>query len=333
MKVAVVGGTGNISTSLVRRLLADGHDVSCVNRGVSGAVPAGARLVKCDRRDESTFERLMQAESFEAAIDMICFNAVEAESSIRAFRGVRHFIHTSTVRTYGTDLEWLPVTEDHPIRPTVPYGSLKAEADARFLAAYHGWGFPVTILKPSTTYGPLRIVRQLGLDTIWLRRIREGKPILVLGDATALHHFLHVADAANAFAGILDRENTVGQVYNLVNPRPITWDAYHRAAMKVLGKEVEQVSVSTSLLSAVDEERFGMATGVFALNCLYSGEKLRRDMPGFAVTVSVEDGLRDCIESLARSGGGLDEAADAWEDEVVEMMRSVLPGLRLCYPN
>lgn len=329
MRVAVVGGTGNISTSLVGELLADGHDVTCVNRGVSGEVPEGARLIKCDRRDEETFERLMQRECFDSAVDMVCFTPQEAESSIRAFREVRHFVQTSTVRTYGTDLDWLPATEDHPIRPTVRYASLKAEADARFLAAYHGWGFPVTIIKPSTTYGPQRIVRQLGLDTVWLRRIRHGKPILVLGDASALHHFLHVADAARAYVGILEMDRSIGQVYNLANPSAITWHAYHKAAMNVLGTEVEQVGVPASLLSAVDRERFAMATDVFAVNCLYSAEKLRRDMPTFGVAVSLEEGLHKCIEYIDKIRPEVDQAADRWEDQVVDMMQSLLRDRRL----
>lgn len=51
-----------------------------------------------------------------------------------------------------------------------------------FLAAYYAENFPVTILKPTTTYGPKRVLRQLGIDRIWVNRIRKGKPILLCGD-------------------------------------------------------------------------------------------------------------------------------------------------------
>ncbi len=116
MKVGVVGGTGNISTSFVRLLLQLGHEVICFNRGKSGPLPGGARAVHIDRRvDRAAFERAVQAEHLDAGIDMICFTKEDAESSLRAFRGVSHFVHCSTVCTYGVRRDWLPVTEDHPL--------------------------------------------------------------------------------------------------------------------------------------------------------------------------------------------------------------------------
>src|SRR2546430_14936078 len=44
MRVCVIGGTGHISTSIVRVLLAQGHEVTCFNRGRRGAVAPGAPL-------------------------------------------------------------------------------------------------------------------------------------------------------------------------------------------------------------------------------------------------------------------------------------------------
>ena len=96
----------------------------------------------------------MQQEKFDAAIDMICFSREDAQSDLRAFRDVSHFVHCSTVMTYGLEMDWLPATEDHPLRKTAPYGNGKIEADAAFMAAFYSEGFPVTIIKPSTTIGP-----------------------------------------------------------------------------------------------------------------------------------------------------------------------------------
>ena len=136
MKICVIGGTGNISTSLVRHLLKQGHEVTCFNRGQSGEVPKGASWMQGDRRDHAAFERTMQGKPFDAAIDMLCFDRADAASSVRAFAHVQHFIQCSTVGTYGIAHDWMPVTEDHPLRPTTAYGRHKAQADAVFLEAY-----------------------------------------------------------------------------------------------------------------------------------------------------------------------------------------------------
>ena len=123
----------------------------------------------------------MQQEKFDAAIDTIYFSREDAQSDLRAFRDVSHFVHCSTVMTYGLEMDWLPATEDHPLRKTAPYGNGKIEADAAFMAAFYSEGFPVTIIKPSTTIGPQNgPLRQLGLDFSWIDRIRKGLPMLVL---------------------------------------------------------------------------------------------------------------------------------------------------------
>ncbi|MEI6421820.1 MAG: NAD-dependent epimerase/dehydratase family protein, partial [Lentisphaerota bacterium] len=115
MKVCVIGGTGNISTSIVRVLLEKGHEVTCYNRGKSGTLPKDVRVICGDRSLRDDFEKSMQKESFDAVIDMICFNAEDAKSDIRAFPHVGQLVHCSTVCTYGIEYLWLPVTEDHPL--------------------------------------------------------------------------------------------------------------------------------------------------------------------------------------------------------------------------
>ena len=75
MKICVIGGTGNISTSIVSQLVKRGHDVYCFNRGLSGQVPIGAHQIIGDRNDQKFYEKTMQDESFDYAIDMVCMNA------------------------------------------------------------------------------------------------------------------------------------------------------------------------------------------------------------------------------------------------------------------
>ena len=80
MKIGIVGGTGNISQSIVRLLLEKGHEVVCFNRGQRTRSPEGVRVIQGDRPDREDFERKMQNEKFDAAIDMICFTAANSRS-------------------------------------------------------------------------------------------------------------------------------------------------------------------------------------------------------------------------------------------------------------
>jgi nucleoside-diphosphate-sugar epimerase len=326
MKIGIVGGTGNISTSIVNLALSQGHEVVCVNRGQHRAVPNGARLIQVDRHDQSRFEQLMRAEKFDAAIDMICFTAAEAACSIRAFRDVGVFVQTSTVCTYGIDYDWFPATEDHPLRPITDYGRQKAEADAMYLQAYYRDGFPVVIIKPSTTYGPQQgLVRQVAWDFSWIDRIRQGKPIIVCGDGNALHQHLHVDDAAKGFVGVLDKQRCLGQTYNLVRRDYITWAEYHRVAMQVLGREGEIVGVPFANLKRYDIPGFDICEEIFAHHVYYSPEKLFRDVPEFQPTISLEEGMEEVLEAMEAEGRIPDAGSNKWEDAIIAAQKKVQP--------
>ena len=326
MKVCLLGGTGNISTSIVRLLLEQGHEVICANRGRSGPPPEGARWLQIDRTDRANFEGLIQAEKFDAAIDMICFTAADAESSLLAFRGVGVFVQCSTVATFGIEYDWLPATEDHPLRPITSYGRDKAAADAVYLRAFHREAFPVVIIKPSTTYGPQQgLTRQIAWDYSWIDRIRKGKPILVCGDGNALHQHLHVDDAALGFAGALTHPNCIGQTYNLVRREYVTWADYHRTAMRVLGREAELVGVPFADLKQFNIPKFGICEDIFAHHIFYSPEKIFRDIPEFRPRVSLEDGMEQVIAVMDRDGRIPDSDGIGWEDAIIRAQRGIRP--------
>ena len=322
MKVCVIGGTGNISTSIVRVLLEKGHEVTCYNRGKSGTLPKDVRVICGDRSLRDDFEKSMQKESFDAVIDMICFNAEDAKSDIRAFPHVGQLVHCSTVCTYGIEYLWLPVTEDHPLRPISDYGRNKVAADAAFLEAHYRDAFPVTIIKPSTTYGPkLGLLRQVAWDFSWIDRVCKGKPILVCGDGNALHQFLHVDDAALGFAGVLGKKHCIGQTYNLTNRGFISWSDYHRTAMRVIGKEVELKGVPLQILEKQNIPNFSICQSIFAHITYYSSEKIFRDVPEFKPEISLEAGMARVLQSADFQQRIPDADTIKWEDEIISKLK------------
>ena len=326
MKVCVVGGTGNISTSIVRLLLEVGHEVTVFNRGRQPGLPPGVAQIVGDRKERTTFETAVQAGGFDAAIDMICFDADDARSAVRAFRGVKHLVHCSTVCTYGVRYDWLPTTEDHPLRPVSDYGSNKVAADHVLLAACHGEGFPVTIIKPSTTFGPKwSMLRQInGQQTPeWVDRVRKGRPLAVCGDGRALHQWLDVDDAAPAFVFPLGRDRCIGQVYNMMRREFGTWNDYHRAAMGVIGREVELVGVPLHSLVAATVPGVGICETIFSHNTVYSPDKLMRDVPEFRPRITLHESLERVLAAMDREGCIPDCDQSTWEDDLIAAQRTV----------
>ncbi len=324
MHIGVIGGTGNISTSIVRGLIEAGHRVTVFNRGRRPGLPDTVSLIQGDRQERASFEQAMQAARCDAVIDMICFTAEDARSALRAFRGVKHLIHCSTVCTYGVGYDWLPVTEDHPLRPISDYGRNKAAADHVFLEAFHRDGFPVTILKPSTTFGPQwNLLRQIAWEATWVDRVRKGKPIAVCGDGRALHQWLFVDDAAPAFVNILGRERCIGQVYNLTTRTCGTWLDYHRTAMRVIGRDVEMVGIPLHSLLAAKLPGVNICETIFSHNTIYNPERLMRDVPEFRPRLTLEEGLAKVYAAMEREQRIPDSDASDWEDRLIAAQRRV----------
>ena len=325
MRVCVVGGTGNISTGIVNLLLEAGHEVTLFNRGKSPGVPAGVRVIQGDRADRAAFEAAMQAQRFDAAIDMICFNAEDALSAVRAFRGVKHLVFCSTVCVYGVNYDWLPVTEDHPLRPISDYGRNKAAAERVFLEAFYREGFPVTVIRPSTTFGPRwPMLRQIAWDNgAWVDRVRKGKPIALCGDGRAIHQWLYADDAAPAFVFTLGRDRCVGQIYNMMKREFGAWADYHRTAMKVIGREVELAGVPLATLVAAHIPNVGICESIFSYNTIYSPDRLMRDVPEFRPRASLEEGLTRLLEAMDREKRIPDSDKEDWEDRLIAAQRKV----------
>jgi len=330
MKICIVGGTGNISTGIVNQLLKQGHNVFCFNRGTNGFVPNGAHSIIGDRNDQKLFEKKMQDAAFDCAIDMVCMNADQASSSIRAFNNVKHFIMCSTVSTYGINFDSLPITEDHPLRPTTDYGRNKANADDIFIEEYKKNGFPVTIIKPSTTFGPkMGLLRQISTDFSWIDRIRKGKPILICDDGSAKCQFMHVDDAALVFSSILGKKECIGQTYNMVDRKFYTWKEYHEMAMKVIGKRVELIEVPYVDLEKLKIPGFRLCRDVFSHNLHFSAEKLFKVLPEFRLKISLEEGMREVLEKMDKDGRIINSAKQNWEDRIIRKKRkgSIKSGL------
>lgn len=322
-RVVVIGGTGNISTSITRLLIEKGYDVTCYNRGETHAeeIPAAAHILKGDRRDRAAFEKTMQEQKFDYAIDMICYDAEDAQSDIRAFANVEQLVYTSTACVYGVDYDWLPVTEDHPLRPITDYGRGKAAAEAEFMKAYETTGFPITIIRPSSTYGnQVGMVGNIGENNLWIDRVRKGKPILLSGSGNNVHQLLHVDDAAKGYVGALGKEHCIGQAYNLVREGFMTWREIHETGMKVLGKTVEMVCVPMEVLQALGYEDRGFTCTIFGYNTIYDHNKIYRDIPEFRPSVALEDGMRRVIAYSDAHNMILDSDQYPMDDKIAEYM-------------
>lgn len=331
-KVMVVGGTGNMSTGIVRNLVERGYDVTIYARGKSHLTPhPEVKVIHGDRHDGS-FVETMRKENYDIVYDMIGFAKQDVIDDYEAFQGCGRFVFCSTGAVATPFLaSKAPITEDDvPAKPSWSYGVTKKACEDYLLMKYHENGFPVTIIRPASTYGRVPgLIRQVGningAANVWVDRIAKGKPI-VTGNEHISRSFLHADDAADAFVMCLDHEVCVGQAYNLVARHPIDWGDYHRAMMHAVGREVEMVEVTFATLKSFEGkdtfEMGDMITKSFLWNGHFSAEKLLRDIPEFRQRIDIEKGMEMTLKFLHDHNFIPNSDDFTLEDEIIKTQKA-----------
>jgi dTDP-glucose 4,6-dehydratase/UDP-glucose 4-epimerase len=130
-------------------------------------------------------------------------------------RGIK-IIFASTRQIYGRP-DYLPVDEDHPLRPTDVNGINKLAGESYHLLYNRVHGIRACALRLTNTYGPgmrVKDARQTFLG-IWIRNLVEGKPFEIFGDGKQLRDFNYVEDCVDALITAASDERCNGQIFNL----------------------------------------------------------------------------------------------------------------------
>ena len=332
MKILLIGGTGLISTAITKQLLERGDEVTLFNRGKSEArLPDGATFLHGDRKDYAAFETQMaQAGHFDCVIDMVGFVPADAESVVRAFKGrIGHFIFCSTVCVYGGPASRYPIREDEPRHPTGSYGANKVKCEDILLAAGERGDFPVTIMRPSQTYGEGgTIVHSFGWRTTYLDRIRKGKPIVVHGDGSCLWAACHIDDVGRGFVGAASNPKAFDRAYNVTGEEWMTWNRYHEGVAKALNAPAPTiVHIPTDLLALVCPKRADISIGIFQYPSIFDNSAAIADL-GFRYTIPWVEGVRRTAAWLEERGKIENSDDDPFDDQVIAAWKRLSATMR-----
>jgi UDP-glucuronate 4-epimerase len=260
--VLVTGGAGFIGSHLVDRLLAEGREVVGIDAFTgyysrrrkernleSASRKGGFRLVEGDLLD-------LDLDGLVRGVDGIVHlagepgvrrswggalrrylerNVVSTERLLEAAwrNGVPRFVYASSSSVYGSD-PGHPVDEDHPRRPTSPYGLSKLAAEELIQLYGRERGVPGTILRYFTVYGP-RQRPEMAVSRFIFSALR-GRPVDVYGDGEQIRDMTYVADAVDATVAALDAPPGV---YNVGGGTRATINALLDAVSRVTGSPVE----------------------------------------------------------------------------------------------
>ncbi len=125
---------------------------------------------------------------------------------------LQRVIHTSTSEVYGT-AQFVPITEEHPLRGQSPYSASKIAADQIAYSFFSSFNTPVVTVRPFNTYGPRQSLRAV-IPTI-ITQLLKGDELLRLGGTNTTRDFSHVSDTVDGFIAATFHSSGEGEVFNL----------------------------------------------------------------------------------------------------------------------
>ena len=337
MKVLFIGGTGTISMAISRLLLSQRHTLYLLNRGSRNTGLSGDLIeLKADINDEAAIAALISDLSFDVVADFIAFHPKQLARDYRLFQGkTKQFIYISSASAYQKPLSDYRINEGTPLaNPYWEYSRNKIAGEEYLMKLYREEGFPVTIVRPSHTYDersiPLGVHGAKGSYAV-IKRMLEGKPVIIHGDGTSLWTITHNSDFAKGFVGLMGNIHAIGEAVQITSDESVTWNQIYQIIADALHVKLNAVHVASEFLNACsDYDLGGSLLGDKANTVVFDNSKLKRLVPGFTATVRADQGLQSTIAYVLSHPECQveDPEFDDWCDRVIEALEEAKRKIR-----
>ena len=303
MKVLFIGGTGLISIACSELALQRGMDLTILNRSASRkhTAPTGSNLIIGDIHSESSqISEKLAGQHFDVVVDWIAFNRQDVERDIRLFGGkTDQFIFISSASAYQKPPANYIITEETPLEnPFWQYSRDKIDSEQCLMEGYRKNGFPVTIIRPSLTYGLSQIPMIMGS---WAHpytivdRIKRGQEVIIPGDGTSLWVMTWNGDYARGMLGLFGRKDAIGEAFHITSDEVLSWNQIHAALGQAIGIAPKVVHIPSDLIAAYSEHAVGSLIGDKSNSAVFDNSKIKRFVPEFKCEVPWAEGVRRAL--------------------------------------
>lgn len=300
MKFLFIGGTGLISSACSELAVQRGHELFLLNRSASKKYPAphGATVLQADiYNNPSQVADLIANHRFDAVVDFIAFTPQDIERDIALFKDkTNQFVFISSASAYQKPPRHYLITEETPLEnPFWEYSRNKIACENLLMREYQTNRFPITIIRPSHTYGLSQIPLVVGSwQHPWtlIDRMKQGKPVIVPGDGTSLWVLTWNEDFAVGLVGLLGNPKAIGKAFHITSDEALTWNQIYDEAYQALGLERNVVHIPSDFIAKFDERAIGSLIGDKSNSVVFDNSKIKRFVPEYNCKVTWSEGVR-----------------------------------------
>jgi nucleoside-diphosphate-sugar epimerase len=339
MKALFIGGTGTISSALSRLAVQKNWEIYHLNRGTRKDEFKGVVQIECDIRteNENTIRKKLEdiigkGNKFDVVADFIAFVLEHIQKDINIFNGLcRQFIFISSASAYQKPLSSCIVTESTPLaNPFWRYSRDKIASENLLMDKSRETGFPVTIIRPSHTYDERNVPLGVhGKNGSWqvLKRMLEGKPVIIHGDGTSLWTLTHSSDFAYAFVRLMSNIHAIGEAIHITSDESVTWNQIYQIIAEALNVELKAVYIASKFLDECSGGLYdfnGSLIGDKANSVIFDNTKLKRLVPDFCARTRMDEGIKSTIANVLAHPElqRQDPDFDAWCDKIINLIET-----------
>lgn len=322
MKVLFIGGTGIISEAVSKLAVEKGMELYLLNRGNrTELMPEGARLITGDVRKPQEVADAIKDLYFDVVVDWIAFTPEQAAADLDLFRSkADQYIFISSASAYQKPSSHYLVDESTPLaNPYWQYSRDKIACEDLLMNAYRNNGFPVTIVRPSLTYGNSMIPASLNSWTHpWslVDRMKRGRKIIVQGDGSSFWTMTHNSDFAKGITGLFGNSGAVGHAFNITSDEVLTWNQIYEAIGRAAGVKPDIIHIPTDFIVNLVPDLYGNLLGDKSAGSIFDNSKIKRFVPGFTATVPFEQGVKKSMQWFEAHPEG--RTVDTEWDQIME---------------
>lgn len=319
MHVLFIGGTGTISEAVSRIAVERGIDLTVMNRGNRSVdIPNAVTVLRGDVRNLPEAEGLLRGRHFDVVVDWVAYAPEQIEMDLALFGGrTDQFILISSASAYQKPPVHYKITESTPLaNPYWKYSRNKIAAEERLMRAYRDDGFPITIVRPSYTYGRTYVPWAVGCGWTIVDRIRKGKKLIVHGDGQSLWTITHNTDFAKGIIGLFGNQQAIGEAFHITSDEVLTWDQIAHALCAGAGVTPNLIHIPSDFINKYAPGIGAGLIGDKACSMVMDNSKLKRVVPDFVATVPFKVGVADAIRY--HDADPARQAVNAELDEVLD---------------
>lgn len=318
MKVLITGGTGTISSGLVKGSVKRGYDTFAITRGNNNSRNIeGANYIHGDIWNSNEIGFLLNEMKFDVVVECLAYNVEQLKISLENFSSkCQQYVFISTAAIYNRQGEKRIVEADEKSFTEWNYTREKIECE-KYLKDYSEKnGLKYTIVRPTVTYGDFRIPFPIATRSpgwTFFQRMLDGKPMLASDNVK--FSVIHIDDFSKAVVGLFGNEKAYNEDFHITDKKnDIYWDDVIKLAGKVLGVNPKIIHVNQDVIKKAYPSIYYEIAYHKNTTQLFDDTKLKTAVE-FEASISIEDGIQRIIASMKNEfesrGLSLDEE---WND-------------------